>query len=156
MPCAFLTDIYSAHCFIKKTWSGQGCRPVIYAAGVSMPTCLFSSCHSLIYVGPVLHAGMEIISLRITFTVSATDLVRYSRYSQQPSAGGTVDTVLPSFVMQSFRRTPTGHHKVHGNAKNKNFPEILIIQTLCVFLCSPVVNRPRDAVRALTLAIMWT
>lgn len=100
-----------------------------------------------IWLGLCTVAGMEIISFTFR-AVSAADMDRCSRSSQQLSAGGTVDTVLPLFVMQSFRGTPTGHHKVHRYAKNKKLPEIQIIQTLCVFLCSPVVNRLCDAVRA--------
>ena len=71
--------------------------------------------------GSAYSAGRELINFILLFwTVPATDMIQYSRYSQQPSAGRTGDTVPPSFVIPSFRGSLTGSPKIQTHTHTQS------------------------------------
>lgn len=166
-PCAFSTDILSAHSCLQK--KKKKCTELQSS---------YFHCRCLNAHFPVFHMPQPYVSgwacvqcrdgadqFRITFrTVSATDMIWCSRYSQQLSTGRTVDTVLPSFVIPSFRGSPTRSQKIHTHthtqsvisrcSENNSFPCIQIGQKTCIFLSSLVVNR-LQLEQPLTPAIMW-
>lgn len=87
--------------------------------------------------------------------VSTTDMIWHSRYSQQPSAGRTVDTVPSSCVIPFFRGSPKGNWKmcnvlfIDALKRKCIFPKSRSFR-MCIFLSSLVVNRLCESVRALS------
>lgn len=116
MPCTFSTHVFIPLLHPKKKKT--------HRASYFLCRCLYT--HFPIFNMPQPYvSGWACVQcsdgayrFRITFrTVSATDMIWYNRYSQQPSAGRTVDTVLPSPVIPSFRGSPRGSRKIHTHTQ---------------------------------------